>query len=916
MHIAKKKEAFNFLWWYSIISFFCIIIISAITGFSLSRFLTQNTLQLDAVGTEYFIQFLVESEKASLYFSIEEKEHREKKFSDLFKHVNKNPEVIWVKAYDLEGTVLWADDKRFIGHRFMPNPELIRALAGKMAVSSGTSGRPLKAEHVFDEEVPYFSEIYLPVWSVDRDKVVGVIEVYKIPHALFSVIHRGTRLVWTTASLGGLFLYVSLYWIVKRATVVIRRQQQALGDANVVLEGKTNDSKHTAEALGSLLITTGAASNKNFFRDCLRDLAKIYDTRYAFVGVFSDDSQTSIRTLAYLDGGDLMENVQYNVAESPCEDVLNSRMQFVPMDVVQKYPKDKFLCEMNLESYFGAPLISPLKTVLGLVVVMDSKPMSLQDWSKPLLGIMANRLALELERQSSENDLKLAVTVFQNATEAIMITDADENIISVNPAFIAITGFPEKEVIGQTPRIFKSGRHDKVFYQEMWHILSTTGQWQGEIWDNKKDGTVYPKWLSIIAIKNKTGDIVQYIALFNDTSERKEMETQLRQRQKLETIGQLAGGVAHEFNNLLTPIIGFVDILLEQAAKQPEMREALFMVQKAAWRAAGLTKELLSFSRKMPITLKPQSLLDLTLEVEHLLRQTIDRQIEIAVESSDDPWPVLIDTDQVHQVIVNLCVNARDALQDRLLEKKDFQPSILIKLKNVHIDKMYCKSHPDAKIGDFVCLSVSDNGEGIDEGTLSHLFEPFYTTKEVGMGTGLGLASSHAIVKRHKGWIGLKTTKGEGTTFEVYLPRTEEPDVEALQEVSERPGTQDSVTVMIVDDDELVRGLGSKILERLGYTVFLAEGGGQALEIFKREPGGIDIVILDLSMPHQSGWEVLRNLRALDPDLKVIISSGHDISHQTKVKSELEPYTVLSKPFSPSGMERAIWKVKNRSKFF
>ncbi|MBN4053161.1 response regulator [bacterium AH-315-L15] len=389
--------------------------------------------------------------------------------------------------------------------------------------------------------------------------------------------------------------------------------------------------------------------------------------------------------------------------------------------------------------------------------------------------------------------------------------------------------------------------------------------------------------------------------------ERLQLENQLRQTQKLETVGQLAGGVAHEFNNLLTPIIGYVDLVKKQTLEQPEVQASLVMVQKAARRAGGLTKALLSFSRKNPIKLQPQSLAVLAGEVLHLLRQTIDRQIEITLESPGDLWPVLIDADQIHQVIVNLCVNARDALKGSLGERNGFQPSIRIEMKNVHLDEAFCKAQIEARTGDFVCLSVTDNGEGIEEATFPHLFEPFFTTKGLGrgMGTGLGLASSHGIVKRHNGWIGVKTDIGEGAVFEVYLPRTGRPVVKTVQVATDQAETGGTATIMIVDDDELVRNLGKTVLERCGYTVLSAENGVQALEIFKRE-GRIEIVVLDLSMPSESGWEVLRRLRALDPALKAIISTGYDISGHTQDKGDLAPYTILSKPFTPRDMAQTI----------
>ncbi|MFQ5579847.1 MAG: PAS domain S-box protein [Nitrospiria bacterium] len=515
------------------------------------------------------------------------------------------------------------------------------------------------------------------------------------------------------------------------------------------------------------------------------------------------------------------------------------------------------------------------------------------------------------EKKKSEEFQRLSTTVFENTSEAILVTDADEKIISVNSAFSQISGYSYEEVLGKTPRLFQSGKHDEAFYREMWDDLSANGQWKGEIWDKKKNGKIYPKWLSIKAVKDGTGKTVQYIGIFDDITELKKLEKQVFQTQKLETIGQLAGGVAHEFNNLLTPIIGYADILIAKTLKQPKMQDPLLIVRKAALRAAGLTKELLSFSRQNPIILKSQSLSGLTLEVNNLLRQAIDRKIEISVETSDNLWPVLIDADQVHQVIVNLCVNARDALEECMLENKNFEPLIQIKLKNVYLDHAYCESHPEAKIGDFVCLSVADNGSGIDEAAIPHLFEPFFTTKEVGRGTGLGLASTHGIVKRHKGWIDLKTAKGKGTTFEVYFPRSGRPVAAAVQEVMDLPTPNSSETIMIVDDDELIRELGKAALERHGHRVLLAEGGEQALKIFKEENGRIKVVILDLSMPYESGWDVLQRLRAFDPDLKAVISSGRDISSQdskTK-KSNLKPYTILSKPFSPSDMERAIREV-------
>ncbi len=403
--------------------------------------------------------------------------------------------------------------------------------------------------------------------------------------------------------------------------------------------------------------------------------------------------------------------------------------------------------------------------------------------------------------------------------------------------------------------------------------------------------------------------VVGGLAIIRDITERKHLEKQLIQTQKIETIGQLAGGVAHEFNNLLTPIIGYVDIIKMQTLQQTEVQASLDIVEKAAKRAAKLTQELLSFSRKNPINLQSHSLSDLTGEVVHLLHQTLDREIKIEVQSTDDLGAVLVDSDQIQQVIINLCLNARDALKNLITENSGFRPLIRIMMENTHLDETAKDALANAKAGDYVRLSVSDNGPGIEPDVLPHLFEPFFTTKATGQGTGLGLSSSYGIVKRHSGWIGLKTARGEGSTFEVYLPRTKNPIFKKDTKKSAPSKAGKTATIMIVDDDEYVRSFSRSAVDKLGHTVLMAEGGTQALDIFKKEREQIELVILDLSMPGESGWEVLRHLRALDPTLKAIVSTGHDIPGQPEDRKDLQPFSLLLKPYTPKDIERIIQEV-------
>jgi len=510
-----------------------------------------------------------------------------------------------------------------------------------------------------------------------------------------------------------------------------------------------------------------------------------------------------------------------------------------------------------------------------------------------------------------EKELRLSAIVMKHTTEGIMVSDEEGNIQTINTAFTKITGYTRDDIIGKNMKTLYSEKSSPNLYERIWAELQQNGFFQGEISAQRKGGASYLEWLNISAFKDETEKTLQYVAIFSDITKQRKMEKHLLEAQKLESIAQLAGGVAHEFNNLLTPIIGYVDILKGQTLEQPRVQDILSIIQKAAQHAAGLTKNLLSFSRQVPPALRLKSLKDLTLEIEPLLRQTIDQRIKITIASSDNLWPVLIDADQIHQVIVNLCMNARDSIIGPKIERSDFHPLIQIKLTNAYLDQKFCESHADAMTGDFVCLSVTDNGLGIDASVLPHLFEPFFTTKDAGQGTGLGLASSHGIVGRHKGWIGVQTNRGIGTTFEVYLPRFKRivPGRVIQKDKDQTPVPDPAMTIMIVDDDELVRSLGKEVLENKGYRVLTARDGDQAMEIFKQETGNIEIVILDLTMPRQSGWEVLTNLRLLDPKLKAIISTGHTHPEKSRETKRMQPFTVLPKPFRPSDMEKAVRKV-------
>lgn len=407
-----------------------------------------------------------------------------------------------------------------------------------------------------------------------------------------------------------------------------------------------------------------------------------------------------------------------------------------------------------------------------------------------------------------------------------------------------------------------------------------------------------------------------YVNLYGmDLTERRYLEEKLRHSQKLEAIGQLAGGVAHEFNNLLTAIIGNLDLALKKTPMKSEIYSLVSQSDQAAHRAASLTQQLLVFSRRAPINLQPQNLNFIVEEVARLLRQTFDRRIQINVESANDLWPVMADSDQMNQLVINLCVNARDALMERFSKSSSeknvpsWKSLISIRTENVQLDEAARRSHSDARPGHYVCLSVTDNGCGIDEDILHRIFEPFFTTKEVRQGTGLGLATVYGIAKQHSGWIELTTSKNEFTTFKIFIPRTKHTVAPKVPRTGDEPVTRGTETILFVDDEEPIRRLGQAILEHHGYTVLLAKDGLEAIEIFRREAKCIKLVVLDLTMPRQSGQDVLLKLRQSNPKVKVIVSSGHDknrVSNQLRNTQEVE---FIPKPYRPGDLARKVRSV-------
>jgi len=504
------------------------------------------------------------------------------------------------------------------------------------------------------------------------------------------------------------------------------------------------------------------------------------------------------------------------------------------------------------------------------------------------------------DRRRAEEAQRRLATAVEQAAEAIVITDNNGIVQYVNPALEQMSGYTREEVVGKTPAIFKSGQHDQDFYKNLWKVIKGGNVWTGRFIDKKKDGSLFQADATVSPVRDANGKIINFVAVKRDITEHIQLSSQLIQAQKMEAVGTLAGGLAHDFNNLLTVIGGFSELLLAGKSRDDPEYEDLHKIYRSAASGAELVQRLLTFSRKVEVQFTPLNLNGQILEVEKLLRRTIPKMIEIKMNLSSDVAQINADPTQIEQVLMNLAVNARDAMPDG--------GKLLLETRNVTLSGAYCNVHVGARPGKQVLLKFSDTGHGMDKATLEHIFEPFFTTKKVGEGTGLGLAMVYGIVRQHGGHVTCYSEVGLGTTFNVYFPAMEtKGSPEAGKGEPAAAGGME--TILLVDDEEFVRDLGERILTGAGYSVLSAAHGLEGLELFKKKRTRISLVILDLIMPEMGGEECLKELLKIDPQVKALVTSGYPMDPSAKESLEMGARGFTSKPFEVKELLRQVRKV-------
>ena len=493
----------------------------------------------------------------------------------------------------------------------------------------------------------------------------------------------------------------------------------------------------------------------------------------------------------------------------------------------------------------------------------------------------------------AEAERERLTMAIEQAAEGVVITDAEGIMQYVNPAFEKITGYGKEEALGQNPRILKSGKQSEAFYSEMWATLKRGDTWTGRFMNQKKDGSLYNEEDVISPVRDGKGRTINYVAVKRDITEELSTQAQLHQSQKMEAIGRLAGGIAHDFNNMLGVILGNCEIALMSMEESQPFAEYFERIQGAAERSENLTRQLLGFARKQTMIPKKIDLNQVISSMYNMLPRLIGEEIEIQWTPGKALSPLFMDPVQIDQILMNLCLNARDAIEGH--------GKVIIETENIVWDEACCNRVEERTPGEYVRISVKDDGQGMDAKTQEKVFEPFYSTKEVGKGTGLGLSTVYGIVKQNHGYVHVDSVPGQGSAFEIYLPAytayknsVDSPHSQKKNDQSPK-GTE---TVLLVEDEPEILEVASMMLKHMGYHVFAESSAKDALNKASSMEEEIHLLITDLVMPEMNGRKLARGIREQYPESKCLFMSGYDrdiIAHHGVLEDQEH---FIHKPFS------------------
>ena len=640
----------------------------------------------------------------------------------------------------------------------------------------------------------------------------------------------------------------------------------ALKDKIEHLEEYVLQQNRMQDALKTILAATANTRGDEFFHTLVSHLARVLEVRYALVAELLDHE--TARTLAVWAGDGLGGNMTYNLAGTPCNKVVERGFCIHPAGVQEKFPEDYQLVEMGVQSYVGTPLMDSHGNPIGILAVLDDKPFVQVDFAEYLMSVFAIQAASELFSMRSEKELRLSKEEWESSFNAIedMVTIQDKNmrILRANRAAAAYLGVGVEYLAGKyCYEVFRGKAEACANCPEV--LTLNDGLHHTGIIRHDHSGRVF--LVSTSAIRDETGGIKNIVHVAKDITVQKELEEELYQARKMEAIGTLAGGIAHDFNNILTSVLGYAELLRDDIVKGCATTDRIDKVIKGALRARDLVSQILTFSRKTmqkPLPLRPHLIIGESLK---LLRSSLPVTIEIRQEIDKEGRMIVADPTRLQQVLMNLCTNALQAMENQ-------KGVLTVLLRDIELTRHDLLGEKNLEPGAYVELAVSDTGHGIEAANLKRIFEPYFTTRGLGRGTGLGLALVHGIVRDHGGLIKVESEVGRGSTFRVFFP--------AVREAANQIGGQKqtaaaggSERILLVDDEQDIIEALQEGLRRHGYRVTVATDSEQALQMFCDRPNDFDLVITDQTMPHLTGVDLAGKMLQVRRDIPVILCTGY-----------------------------------------
>jgi PAS domain S-box-containing protein len=632
------------------------------------------------------------------------------------------------------------------------------------------------------------------------------------------------------------------------------------------------ERRRTGEVVLKVAQAVSGGTGSEFFDLLTCNMVEALGAHGGLVGRLNQ-ADLSVTTLSFVLEGKVQENVTYGLRGTPCENVSEGNVCVFERGVQEIFPEDHLLVLYGIQSYAGIPLFHRDGTVAGIMVVFFSKPLEETSLVQSTLQIFAVRAAAELDRQQADEQIREQASLLDRARDAILVRDLDHRIRYWNKSAERLYGWTAEEAIGRSAEELMY--RDTTAYREASETVVATGEWTGELEQVSRDGkplVIEGRWTLLRGSADKGLSI---LAINTDITEHKKLEQQFLRAQRLESIGTLAGGIAHDLNNVLAPISMSIE-LLKSDVQGERGRELLATLEASARRGAEMVNQVLSFARGMEgrrVELHARRLVE---DVEKFVRDTFPKNISFRSQVPRALRTLQGDPTQLHQVLLNLCVNARDAMPEG--------GEIAITAENVDLDERFAASEPSVKAGPHVLIRVEDTGQGIPAAVLEKIFEPFFTTKAAGKGTGLGLSTSLAIIRSHGGFIRAASRPDKGTCFLIVLPALGSAAGDNSDPAPIELPRGSGETILVVDDEPSIRRITRHTLETFGYQVLDAADGEEAIGIYRSRPGGISAVIMDMMMPVMDGSATIRELMKIDPMVKILAASG--ISEKGRLAKE------------------------------